>query len=775
MDASPEQPLPQDDRAAVAGRLVLPGERQPGGVTTETAALQQQLDDARKAEQSHRLILEAAGEGIYGLDLNGITTFANPAASVMTGWSMEEMVGKYQHAMIHHSHPDGSPYQREECPIYMALRDGLVHYSDSEVFWRKNGTCFPVAYTSTPILDGDRPVGAVVLFQNISERKRREEWERDKNSVFSAITSHLKLEVTFSKIASAFVALHPSLAVAFFSRSDSGLRMLAQTNLPQPLLSAYERHAAGASESICLRAADEGKEIVARRGNCGLDSSSCIEIAESLFDFCVAVPLISGSGQVLGTGAVFANGEDFTQEHALESVIGICDLARLAIEHQQLHTALVRQSQYDQLTGLPNRLLLEDRLEQAIMQARRRHSCVSVCYVDLDHFKQINDTLGHSAGDLFLQHVAKVLAASVREIDTVARQGGDEFILVLPDLESEEEAEEICHRILENLRQPVTLGEHTLAARASMGISSYPAAGDDVSTLLRSADTALYAAKKSGKGHVRRYDSALGENVQRNLALETALRSALENEQFSVAYQPLFDAGNELRGFEALLRWEHPELGSVHPEEFIPIAEEAGLIVPIGEWVLHQACRQAQKWNAESASPIRIFVNVSRVQLARPDIIDTVSRALSQSGLPAALLELEVTESCIITDLENTCLRLSRLRELGVSIAIDDFGTGHSSFSCLQRLPVDTLKIDRSFIARLDGTPGGSAIIRTIIALAAQLGLQVVAEGVETEMQYNELQNIRCSLLQGYLLARPLSSAASSTLVEECREDLPIS
>lgn len=744
-----------------------PASRSVGQITPP--AISRRPETVRAEEKSYRLILEAAGEGIYGLDHEGKTTFANPAALAMSGWTIEEMVGEYQHAMIHHSHADGTPYPRHECPIYMALRDGLVHHSDSEVFWRKDGTSFPVAYTSTPILEAGRPVGAVVLFQNISERKRREEWEKNKNAVFTAITTHLPLEATFSRIAATFHALHPAMATAFFLRAENGLRLLAQKGLSPALQARYADLASGSTSSICMQAIDEAREIIAR-GAAGTMEHD--EIAATSFDQCLAAPLISGSGQVLGAVTIFSREGDFTRERAPESVTGICDLARLAIEHQQLHTALIRQSKYDQLTGLPNRLLLEDRLEQAIMQARRHQKQVGVCYLDLDNFKHVNDSLGHGAGDDFLTHVARSLAASVREIDTVARQGGDEFILVLPDIESEDEACEICTRIVERLRQPITIGQNTFTARASIGISTCPASGEEVSILLSHADAALYAAKRSGKDNIRLYDPGLGEKVQRNLAIETALRTAIEEEQLRVVYQPLFDPLNELKGFEALLRWDHPELGSVSPEEFIPVAEEVGLIVSLGEWVLDQACQQAQKWNAESSAPVRIFVNVSRIQLGRSDFVDTVARALRGSQLPPGMLELEITESCIISDLENSCLRLGRLRELGVSIAIDDFGTGHSSFSCLQQLPVDTLKIDRSFIARMDGTPGGSAIIRTIIALATQIGLQVVAEGVETEVQRAELEEIRCGLLQGNHLAEPLSATASDLLVEESRQDV---
>ncbi len=705
------------------------------------------------------LILQAAGDGIYGLDANGFTTFANPAAEAMTGWKAEELFGKYQHAILHHAHANGKAYPRDECPIYMALRDGRTHRSDSEVFWRKDGTSFPVAYTSTPLLRGGRPVGAVVLFQDITERKRREAWEKAKNEIFLAVTKHEPLETTLAMIGSAYIALHPSRSIAFSLRSGSKLRVAAQAGLPDGIQRSISKCGDHPFAMLCVHAAEQGKTILIERGS-GEDA----ELAEGNFRSCLAIPLSSGAGRILGTVAVFESCCDLP-DRSRESVDSVCDLARLAIEHDQLQTQLVRQTQHDHLTGLANRLLLEDRLKQAIMQAKRHGRHVGVCFVDLDRFKQINDALGHSAGDLFLQHVASVLATSVREIDTVARQGGDEFILVLPDLDSEREAEQICERVLSGLRKRITIERHMLAPSASIGISVYPADGESGSVLLQNADTALYVAKRAGKDRARRYESRHGAEAQREVKLETALRFALEQKQFHVVYQPLYSMSNQLKGFEALLRWHHPELGPVSPGQFIPMAEETGLIVAIGEWVLEQACRQAREWYAGLPEPITIFVNVSGVQLNRAEFTASIARVLSETGLDARSLELEVTESWIVADPEAAVMQLQRLRDLGIGIGIDDFGTGHSSLSILQQLPVDTLKIDQSFIARLDGSATGSAIIRTIVDLAQQLGLDTVAEGVETGQQLEELRTTQCSLLQGYLFAKPLSPEAASLLL----------
>jgi diguanylate cyclase (GGDEF)-like protein len=414
-----------------------------------------------------------------------------------------------------------------------------------------------------------------------------------------------------------------------------------------------------------------------------------------------------------------------------------------------------------------NRLLLEDRLNQALANAKRHGTCLAVCYIDLDEFKHINDTLGHSAGDALLRHVATVLQSSLREIDTVARQGGDEFILLLPDLTGPSEAEDICERVLTGLRQPVVIDHQTLVPAASIGMSLYPSPAETASGLLQHADLALYTAKRAGRDRMQRFDSALGEQMQQRITLERELRFALAREQLTIEYQPLYSAEMKLEGFEALLRWSHPTLGRIDPGLFVPIAEQSGFIVPIGEWVLREACQQALEWNLRSPHPIRVFVNVSGVQLGLASFPSAVSEALAQTGLEASLLEIEITEGWIISDPETATPKLQALRALGVRISIDDFGSGHASFTYLQQLPIDTVKIDRSFVSCLNGTTKQSAIVRAIIALAEELGLCTVAEGIETMPQLNELLTTQCELFQGFLFSKPLHSASASLLLPE--------
>ncbi len=731
--------------------------------------LEQRLELAQTLNETSRLILESAGEGIYGLDVNGFTTFANPAAERLTGWESTEMLNKPQHLLVHHSHSNGEPYPREQCPIYAALHDGEARYCDTEVFWHKNGSSFPVSYTSTPILRDGKPSGAVVVFRDISERKRLDRWEADKTTILRSITSHKELYLVLAAICDAFIACHPAAAIAFHLRNGPSMLPAAHAGLRTVLSARHTPTQDIAQNSLIYEAAFHNREVYAERG---LKNPS--ELEDAAFDHCRAIPITSDTGEVLGTMSVWQKGLKPISSMQGEHVGSACDMARLAIVLRKLHDELRYQAQHDVLTGLPNRLLLEDRLEQAIKQARRRATSVAVCYLNLDRFKHINDILGHAAGDALLQHIAGVLRHHLRDFDTVARPGGDEFILVLPDITSQTEAETICARVLHEIFKTVYLGEHAIKPAASLGIALFPLHGETADILLKRADIALYRAKQAGRDRVEVFNGTLEINRQRDSQIQTALPLALECQELSLVYQPLFDADSELFGFEALLRWQHPVLGFISPDCFIPLAEETGHIVAIGEWVLQQACQQAQVWNRGMSKPIRIFVNVSGVQLGKPDFAAVVTRTLAAAGLHPSLLELEITETWYVDKLR-ACSQLQGFRKLGIGIAIDDFGSGYASFGYLEDLPADTVKIDRSFIARLDGTARGAATVHAMVALAKQLNLKVVAEGVETESQRDELLRAGCSFLQGYFFARPLSSEAACALVLEHGKSVAIS
>ncbi|MBT0961244.1 EAL domain-containing protein [Denitromonas iodatirespirans] len=438
-------------------------------------------------------------------------------------------------------------------------------------------------------------------------------------------------------------------------------------------------------------------------------------------------------------------------------VVSISDIS----ERKRTEQRLRHMAEYDALTGLPNRILLLDRMGSAIENARRNDGHLAVLFIDLDRFKNINDSLGHAAGDGLLRQVAGRLSAVVRSCDTVSRLGGDEFVVLLIDLDSAARAATVAGKILKALATPYEVNGHELSITPSIGITVFPEDGDNRELLLKNADAAMYHAKENGRNSYQFFTDELNNRAHTRLALENELRRALTRREFSLHFQPQFDlAHRRLIGAEALLRWNHPERGMIPPDQFIPIAEETGLIIPLGAWILHESCRIAQGWRDEGLPDLCIAVNISALQVRRGQLDSTVVEALGESGLPARLLELEVTESALMTHQAHVSATLDAIHALGVKLAIDDFGTGYSSLAYLKRFKLDKLKIDRSFIRDLPDDAEDAHLTRAIVGIAHHLGMTAVAEGVETKAQEAFLSELGCDLAQGYLYARPLPADA---------------
>jgi diguanylate cyclase (GGDEF)-like protein/PAS domain S-box-containing protein len=429
-------------------------------------------------------------------------------------------------------------------------------------------------------------------------------------------------------------------------------------------------------------------------------------------------------------------------------------------ERRSYQRQLEQQASRDVLTGLPNRSLLQRRLEQSISRAHRAHEQFALLFVDLDNFKIINDSLGHAAGDQLIIEMGERLRACVRDFDTVARYGGDEFVLIIEGYSSEEDSVATLKRIQRSVARPFALVGHSLQVSCSIGVALYPAHGQDHDTLLRHADAAMYEAKGARKGSYRFYSANLQQSAHERLTLDIALRGALEGGEISVAYQPKVDAIGRPCGCEALMRWNSPKLGSVPPDQFIALAEELGLLIPLSGFVLEKACCDMMAWLAAGFDIGKIAVNLSASQFREAGLIEQVSAALAASGLPGRYLEVEITESVLMADVDRAVACLGALKDMGISVALDDFGTGYSSLAYLRRLPVDSLKIDRSFVAACDREADARAIARAIISLGHSLGKEVVAEGVETLSQYRLLASAGCNEFQGYLFARPMPAAA---------------
>jgi diguanylate cyclase (GGDEF)-like protein/PAS domain S-box-containing protein len=475
---------------------------------------------------------------------------------------------------------------------------------------------------------------------------------------------------------------------------------------------------------------------------------NCVLIRRDGFESAIedsAAPIHDRAGRITGAVIVF---------HDVS--------AARAMSVQMTHSA-----QHDLLTSLPNRLLLNDRITQAIALARRQNKPTAVIFLDLDRFKYINDSLGHAIGDELLQSVSKRLLANVRASDTVSRQGGDEFVILLSEITHLGDAATSARKILLSLNAPHSIRGQDLRIDGSIGISVYPEDGQDAETLIKNADTAMYHAKESGRNNFQFFKAEMNLKAVERQSLESSLRCALEREEFLLHYQPKvnLDTG-EITGVEALIRWQQPDRGLLQPAQFVPIAEDCGLIVQIGRWVLREACRQARAWQKAGLPLLPIAVNVSAVEFRDEGFVGGVRAILSETGLEARYLELELTEGVLMEHAESTAAVLQELKTMGVHLAVDDFGTGYSSLSYLQQFPIDVLKIDQSFVHRITGDPDDSQIVSAIISMGKSLKHLVVAEGIETQEQSAFLQAQHCAEGQGYLFSRPLAAAQFAHLLQ---------
>jgi diguanylate cyclase (GGDEF)-like protein/PAS domain S-box-containing protein len=475
---------------------------------------------------------------------------------------------------------------------------------------------------------------------------------------------------------------------------------------------------------------------------------NCVLIRRDGFESAIedsAAPIHDRAGRVTGAVIVFHD----------------VSVAR-AMSVQMTHSA-----QHDVVTDLPNRLLLNDRITQSITLARRQNRPIAVIFLDLDRFKYINDSLGHETGDKLLRSVSKRLLAGVRGSDTVSRQGGDEFVILLSEISRPEDAGTSAKKILLSLNAIHSIGGQGLHIDGSIGISVYPEDGEDAETLIKNADTAMYHAKESGRNNFQFFKAEMNQKSVERQSLESSLRHALERKEFLLHYQPKVDLDTgEIMGVEALLRWQHPGRGLVSPARFIPIAEDCGLIVQIGRWVLGEACRQTREWHDTGPLRLPIAVNVSALEFRDPSFVDGLRTVLLETGLDARYLELELTEGVLMEDAQSTDAVLRELKKIGVHLAVDDFGTGYSSLSYLQQFPIDVLKIDQSFVQRITGDSGDSPIVSAIIDMGKNLKQRVIAEGVETQKQLAFLQARHCAEGQGYLFGRPLAAAQFAHLLQ---------
>jgi len=736
-------------------------------VKRQTLVIRQRLEREAALEENYRRLFACHPHPLWVFDLETLRFVAvNEAAVDHYGYSAEEFLSMD----ITQIRPAETVVQLKQQIAAISHIDGVA-YAGLWKHCKKDGTLIEAEVTSHVLAFGGRPARLVVAI-DVTARERIKSLELTRREAVEMIAKSRPLDQIMGKLVEMVEGQSPGLIVSMLLLRDSRLYYQA-SNLPATMIKATEGSLTCIGEDAGLALGSESA-LVDQATDPFLATLGQSGLAEG-FRTCWAEPIRDPAGRVLGAVAICRKDAAAPTLEERELAGAAAQVAAIAIGQTQAHDRLLFQAQHDPLTGLPNRTLLEDRLAQCAARSRRNGTSLAVLQIDLDRFKLINDFLGHAMGDSLLKTVADRLRGAVRQTDTLARLGGDEFTLLLADLKNPADARKVADELLAILQKPLTVEGSEFFVTASIGIAVYPDDSTDLVTLLKMADSAMYHAKKTGKNRWHGFVPEL-ELPESRLELEHQLHRALDRGELELFYQPLFQASDgSVASMEALLRWRHPSLGVVPPGQFIPIAEQTGLIVPIGNWVLREACRQTQQWHADGRTN-KVAVNVSAVQLSSGDFLEQVSAILDETGLPPSFLELEVTESVIIHNFERSSRILADLRALGVSIAIDDFGTGYSALSYLQSLPVDHLKIDRSFIKEISSKANPGRLVQAIVTMAHSLGIRVTAEGVETEQQLSALRRLGCDLLQGFLLGKPLpaSDAASVSAFSGESEALPL-
>lgn len=685
----------------------------------------------RESEVRLRMMFEAAPDAVFLLDDAGRICLVNAMAERIFGYSQQEMLGSPVEILlpeeVHASHVlHRASYAANPVPQPMGTRRDLSAR-------RKDGVIIPVAISLSPLeTEGRQNIVAVV--RDISATRELEGILQRHSQEFQALVDNA-----------------PDVIVRF----DRELRFLYANPAIEPFVGRSHHEVLGRTwdelgfENGLGKAWQHVVQEVFANGK------------ESEAEWMLDLP---------GQGRRYFHSRAVPERNMENNIVSVLMIARDISERKSHEIQLRHQATHDALTGLPNRVLVLDRLQQSMQHAQRNGHHLAVVYLDVDHFKNVNDTLGHAAGDELLQQVSTRLAATLRAVDTVGRQGGDEFILLLPDISRSLEIASVAEKILAVLSFPFLVGEREVHVSASLGVAVYPADGEDAEVLLSRADIAMYRAKEEGRNTFRFFTADMDARMRARADLEHDLRLAIENEELTLHFQPQVSlVSGAVVGMEALVRWNHPRDGMIMPGRFISVAEDSGLIVPIGNWVLETACRCARAWQDAGLPPVRMAVNLSARQFMDPDLVARVARVLAESRLSPELLELEITESTVMHDTESAIATLNSLKGLGVTLSVDDFGTGYSSLSYLKLFPIDVLKVDRSFVSDATSNPDDAAIVRTIVNMAHSLGLSVIAEGAETVAQVAFLHYVGCNELQGYYFSKPLSQEAAEQLLREGR------
>jgi len=608
------------------------------------------------------------------------------------------------------------------------------------------------------------------LETEIAEREKAAALRVGENRILEMVASNNSLESMLEDLVRLVESQQPGTQCSIMLLAADGVHICRgiAPSLPPAFLDAIDGMVIGPSAGVCGTAMYRRQPVVVSdvREDPLCADYRALAAAHGL-RACWSTPIVSHEGQVLGSFAMYY-GEVHHPNSAETQLIGFATrIARIAIEHRRAEEHVRYMADHDALTGLATRTVLRDRMQQAIVQAHRNRGMVGLLFIDLDHFKPINDSLGHRVGDQLLQEAAKRLTSCLREGDSVARIGGDEFIIMLPALSDGADAASAGAKVQEALTQPFMIDDHELNISGSIGISLYPSDGSDVDALMRAADSAMYHAKDKGRGNYQFFTPRLNQAVRRRLVMAEHLRQALARGEFQLYYQPQVDLkSGKIYSAEALLRWPQPGLEPISSNEFIPIAEETGLMVPIGEWVLREACEQLKRWRLAGHPALCIAVNLSVRQFQQSGFQKLAAHILDDSGLPAGALDLEITENLLLLKDPENLVTMKKLVGMGVELSLDDFGTGYSSLADLQRYPIHVLKIDQSFVGGIGRDEKATATVTAILAMAQGLHFKVIAEGVETRFQESFLKKHGCQAAQGYYYSAAVSADAFSTMLE---------
>jgi diguanylate cyclase (GGDEF)-like protein/PAS domain S-box-containing protein len=704
----------------------------------------------------------------------------NTSYAAMNGFTREELL----------DHPafNLSPHQADEPPEAYDewLRNGKSAFvdrlrSEGEVYYlgahtRKDGSIYSASVLQYLVLLEGREY-VLTTIRDLTEWGHVQMLESARSDLLQQIATHAPLEASLSHMVKLIEHQIPDARCAVVVRNHDAEQKtgpvhreadlcIAGENLPSGFTALFHGPEAQSEYSQRWEHGILGAAI-AQRTMQFIDSASTLArwnddaLIRHVPDAhsCWALPIcsINAAAEAPGAILIFLPVPKRPQIGEVNFLHSMVNLATIAIEQHNFVQRLAHQAEHDNLTGLPNRVLFQDRLEQTIVRAERQKSEFAVLFLDLDGFKHVNDTLGHSAGDVLLREVAQRLQNAVRRSDTVARLGGDEFTVILPDIKGSPDVIGVAEKIAAAIKEPMEILDHEIAVTSSIGIAIFPRDGHNAETLQQKADAAMYQAKSSGKNCYFFYRDSLGEALQAKQHLKCQLRRAFEEQEFEVWYQPLVSTHKRrILGFEALLRWKHPELGLMLPASFIPAAEESGIILHIGEWVIRRACENLQRWRTQYDADLRVAVNVSALQFENPRFPHAIETILSESGLPPACLELDLAESIVIRNTSETARPLEKLEALGIRLAIDDFATSYSSLRYLQKLPIDTVKLDRAFVQGIDEQRALRLLAESVIMTARERGLQVLAEGVQTRHEWDTLCELECHAAQGYFLSRPL-------------------